>query len=227
MAIYTTTTAILMTIAALLLATASAQAPDPSDPATSSGPACDVDADCESGNWCREGFCAAYVAENDWCGGLLPPQDERRCATGFKCTDFPGDFEPLLADGNGYCRRLCSSSRDCAGDDYCGEEGVCRASGSCKVDKDCMNADNDWVHPLCFGTSSCNTGQCAFTCTRKNGPIRPLNTKEKSLTTFHRRPLAQSSRPNRPESSLAKIDAAPNAEDSIQIAEPSRPQSTI
>ena len=168
---------VMMTFYVMFVITVSAQAPPPpSDDPNSSAQACNVDADCDSGNWCREGFCGAYVLEDDWCGGFLPPPSERRCAPGLTCTDFPRD--PLLADdGNGYCRRQCSSSADCDGDDYCAADGVCRAAGSCSVAADCQNVDNTWVRLLCFGTITCereiDVGYCRVTCAA-SGKSRPL-----------------------------------------------------
>ena len=158
-----------MIAVAFVISTVSAQAPPLDDPSASlSSQACEVDADCESGSWCREGFCGAYVLEDDWCGGFLPPQNQRRCAPGLTCTDFPTD--PLLSeDGNGFCRRQCSSKADCSRDDFCAADGVCRNAGTCSEVSDCESLDNNWVRPSCLGTTTCDheidVGRCNIQCT--------------------------------------------------------------
>jgi len=174
----------LLILATMLTCVAKAQAPpDPAIPSSSSP--CEADADCDSGSFCRAGFCGAYVTENDWCGGFLPPQDERRCLPNLVCADFPTD--PLLSqDGNGYCRRQCTSTADCDVEgSFCAADGMCRSAGSCRSAVDCFNADNAWVRTACLGPVACDNGSCAVHCSRvlkpASAPLVSASSASKTL----------------------------------------------
>jgi len=45
-----------------------------------------------------------------------------------------------------------------------GGSGECLYTGSCKIAEDCSAEGNDWVHPMCVGYASCESGQCAWHC---------------------------------------------------------------
>eukprot|EP01087_Luapelamoeba_hula_P012534 TRINITY_DN349_c0_g1_i2.p1 TRINITY_DN349_c0_g1~~TRINITY_DN349_c0_g1_i2.p1 ORF type:complete len:218 (-),score=26.29 TRINITY_DN349_c0_g1_i2:242-895(-) len=128
---------VVVALCALSMTAVNAQAPDPS---WDSGSPCTTDSDCaaDGSEFCRVGYCAAYVAEGDWCGGFLPPNSERRCGSAYTCTDFPTD--PRLSDdGNGYCRKQCSSDDECSKGQSCNADKVCRAPSTITSSPDISN----------------------------------------------------------------------------------------
>jgi hypothetical protein len=42
--------------------------------------------------------------------------------------------------------------------------GVCRKMGACGAPSDCLDQNNDWIHPACMGTATCDGGTCGWDC---------------------------------------------------------------
>lgn len=83
---------------------------------------CVEDADCPSGQWCRQTQsddtttetephyeCVPFVGEGAACGGFTPVWLYERCASDLTCV-VPGE----LIDASGVCRRGCSADADCS-----------------------------------------------------------------------------------------------------------------
>jgi hypothetical protein len=161
---------VVLAMCALLSSNVNAQAPDPSS--ASSGTPCTADSDCaaDGSEFCRVGFCAAYVLEGGWCGGFVPPNNEHRCATGFACTDFPTD--PRLADdGNGYCRKQCSENDDCAKGQTCDSDKVCRAPSTISSDDSAPEMEKRVEEVTVLSTTSESADQSAAA---PRADLRPL-----------------------------------------------------
>ena len=59
---------------------------------------------------------------------------------------------------------LVAEARQAMGEGaYCAQ-GVCLEKGACMTDLDCLNPSNERPIPACVGYSSCDMGQCAWTC---------------------------------------------------------------
>jgi inhibitor of cysteine peptidase len=80
--------------------------------------------------------------------------DTRKAKEGASCGD---DINVECADGL-YCA---------FGLNWCGTPpvtGVCRQMGDCGAKSDCLNQNNDWIHPACMGQATCTAGQCGWNC---------------------------------------------------------------
>lgn len=122
--------------------------------------------ECAKGEWCRTtqdeavGECVPFATEGESCGGFTPPWAQTVCAPELTCTDV----SPFIADIPGKCRVPCEGEKDCGAEQYCAAQGFCRDFGACFELSDCSAENNEWVHILCVGYATCESGTCGWEC---------------------------------------------------------------
>lgn len=135
--------------------------------------ACARDADCPSGEWCRQTAsssasstpayeCVPFVGAGSRCNGFTTPSNYERCQPNLVC-----DTPDFIADAPGICRPKCTSERDCAAEGYCASDGLCEDDGACEREVDCSLPGNGYAHIECVGHGTCDTFEtrrCGWAC---------------------------------------------------------------